>query len=183
MAPGIELLSAAVKAACQAKAPRRTIPAIAAVVTQVLTQPVPVAVATRATAPEVPLGSESQDELERKLLEVRLAKRHVQRQRHRAKAKAAAGMADAKEPFASAWDEAPQQLISTSGCKAVRLTKWRPLLAVDTQFLAKLECERERQALGHVVASLTPVVSATHGAKGSRPEPDHSQPAARRGPY
>ena len=92
-------------------------------------------------------------------------------------------MADAKEPLASTWDEAPQQLISTSGCKAVRLTKWRPLSPVDPQFLAKMECERERQAVGHVVTSLIPLVSATHGAKGSRPMADHGQPAARRGPY
>ena len=43
MASGTALLSAAVKAACQAKAPRRTIAAIAAAVTQVLTHPVPAA--------------------------------------------------------------------------------------------------------------------------------------------
>ncbi|CAE7850226.1 unnamed protein product, partial [Symbiodinium sp. KB8] len=105
MASGTALLSAAVKAACQAKAPRRTIAAIAAAVTQVLTHPVPAAVATPATVPDVPLGSlESQDELELKLREVRLAKRRAKRQRRRAKAKAAASMADAKKPFASTWD-------------------------------------------------------------------------------
>ena len=197
MASGTALLSAAVKAACQAKAPRRTIAAIAAAVTQVLTHPVPAAVATPATVPDVPLGSlESQDELELKLREVRLAKRRAKRQRRRAKAKAAASMADAKKPFASTWDEVPQQLISTSGIcemdadiaepsevKAATQTKWRPVPQVDPQFLAEMERERERQALGHVGTSLTPVVSATHGAKGRKPKPDHSQQPARRGPY
>ena len=52
MASGTSLLRAGVKAACQAKAPRRTIAAIAAAVTQVLTQPVPAAAATPAKVPD-----------------------------------------------------------------------------------------------------------------------------------
>ena len=92
--------SAAVKAACQAKAPRRTVAAVAAVVTTVLLQPVTVT-ATPARVPDVHAGPPEStealgvDELEQRLRQARAAKRQSKRQRRTAKAKAAA---DCPEP-------------------------------------------------------------------------------------
>ena len=100
MACRVALLSAAVKAACQAKAPRRTVAAVAAAVTTVLLQPVTVT-ATPARVPDVHAGPPEStealgvDELEQRLRQARAAKRQSKRQRRRAKAKAAA---DCPEP-------------------------------------------------------------------------------------
>ena len=100
MACRAALLSAAVKAACQAKAPRRTVAAVAAAVTTVLLQPVTVT-ATPARVPDVHAGPPESaealgvDELEQRLRQARAAKRQSKRQRRRAKAKAAA---DCPEP-------------------------------------------------------------------------------------
>ena len=97
MASHAALLSAAVKAACQSKAPRRTVAAVAAAVTTALLQPV-AAAASNAMVPERPTGAlvptDSQEDLELRLREARIAKRRAKRQRRRAKAMAAANTSE-----------------------------------------------------------------------------------------
>ena len=96
------LLSAAIRAAVLAKAPRRTVKAFAAAVTSVLTRPL---VASAASPPETGTGKPGKvapgapgdacDELVQRLREVRAAKRRAKRQRRKA-AKAAAPTPDEK---------------------------------------------------------------------------------------
>ena len=191
MASGAALLSAAVKATCQAKAPRRTVAAVAAAVTQ----PVTLA-ATQATVPERPLGPlETQEELELQFREVRQTKRRAKRQRRRAKAKAAANThdvmeQDALEHPASTPREALQLTKAASGMRMARvgiaeepMTKdtaqpWRrPVPQVDPQVLEQLRLQRE------LWTSLTPVAAAAQGAKGGKPKTDRGQQPPCRGLY
>ena len=121
---GAALLAAAVRAACQAKAPRRTIQAVAAAVTGVLVRPMAEAV-PRARS-EVPAGAQGAPvpapaEDPAVLVDTLRAARRAQRARkkvRRRKAKQAASMN--ADVLASSVDGKPCAAVSTSGGAAGR---------------------------------------------------------------
>ena len=114
------LLCAAIRAACQARAPRRTIAAVAAAVTTALLQQPATVKATPAEVPKAPTGPvQPLEEAEAQLKEARAAKRKLKRQKRRERARAAAatgnkeGTLDA--PQAEAVGDAEQAVSGAGG--------------------------------------------------------------------
>ncbi|CAJ1376046.1 unnamed protein product [Effrenium voratum] len=98
---GAALVAAAVRAACAAKAPRRTVAAVAAAVASTVLRPVDVTAAPPTSSPTKPArasgGEEATEaELVERLRQSRADRRRIKRQRRRA-AKAAAAAAVNKE--------------------------------------------------------------------------------------
>ena len=122
---GAALLAAAVRAAILAKAPRRTVQAVATAVAGVLVRPVKAEPASvpedAASAPRAPapaFGDASADALLQALRAKRCATRRAKRQRRTARRSASAAPDAEEEPLPAATGEAPHSTTGTGDAAA-----------------------------------------------------------------